>query len=676
MKQRSRLIYVSNWLAALVAVSVAVLAPLGYYAISSQYSAGSLETEAEINSRIFSGFINANPELWRYEQMRLEEILQRRPRSGDKEIRRITDLQGKVIAESADRLSPPLMKRSYYLKDSGVPVAKVEIYRSVLPILMHTAVIAAFGLFIGAIVFVAFRVLPFRALIQAETALRQSEERFRRIFAMSPVGMATVGLDFRFLSANQMLCKMTGYSEQQLTQLSFVELTHPDDLDAVTRDSEKLLRDEMESYTVEARCLRKDDEPLWIHLTLSLVRDDAGAAPYFLAISKDVTAQRNLEKQLRDSQKMQAVGQLAGGIAHDFNNILTAIIGYATLLQMKTADDDPSLRFVQQIISSADRAASLTLRLLAFSRKQLIQPHPIDLNGIVKDSKELLTRIVTEEIELCTALADEDLMVMADPFQINQVLVNLATNARDAMQGRGVLTIATGCFEMSEAYLQSHGYGAPGSYAKLEVSDTGSGIDEGILPRIFEPFFTSKVVGKGTGLGLAVIYGIVKQHRGFIEVSSKLGQGTTFTIYLPLIADAALRSREKTALHPAVAGREAILMVEDDAEVNQLNREILEQAGYRVISAVDGMEAAAKFREHQASVDLVLVDVIMPKMNGVEAVAEMRKIRPEVKVLFTSGYTAKILSERGCDITDINFIAKPAHPPALLKKIRELLQSP
>jgi PAS domain S-box-containing protein len=674
MNDKARIIRISTWLAGMMALFVALLLPLGYYVVSYQRTAGSLEAETEVNSRIFSGLISANPDLWRYEQMRLEELLARRPRSGQKEIRRIVDLHGKVVAESVEQLPPPLIKRSYDLKDSGVTVARIEISRSMRPSVMRTGLVALLGLAIGLIIFFAMRILPFRSLIQADSALRTSEERFRKIFELSPLGIAILGMDYRFVAVNGMLREMLGYTDEELTALKFSDVIHPDD---GSDDSQRLLSESVPSLQVEKRYIRKDGAHHWGHLMSSMIRDEKTGNPrHFLVMLEDVTKNRNLESQLRQSQKMEAVGQLAGGVAHDFNNMLTVIMGSATLLQMKIGKDDAALSFVEQILSSAEKAADLTRGLLAFSRKQFIQPHPVDLNIIVKNTKKLLTRLIPEDIELQTSLAGENLVVMADPSQIDQVLLNLVTNARDAMPNGGVLTIETSSIEITKENLQPNGFAAAGRFAMLAISDTGPGMDESTKARIFEPFFTTKEMGKGTGLGLAVIYGIVQQHNGSINVESEAGQGTTIKVCLPLIKEEAARPGGAEVIRTALGGTETILIVEDNPEVRNLTKEVVEQYGYRVIEAVDGQDGVAKFRENQDAINLVIMDVIMPKMNGKEAFAEMEKIRPAAKVLFTSGYTASIISDKGHSMKETNFISKPARPQELLQKIREILQGP
>jgi len=390
-------------------------------------------------------------------------------------------------------------------------------------------------------------------------------------------------------------------------------------------------------------------------------------------VVRDITEHRKLEAQLQQSQKMEAVGTLTGGIAHDFNNILTAIIGYGNILKMKLEKESPLLGYTDQILASADRAANLTQSLLAFSRKQVINPKPVNLNEITASIEKILLRIIGEDIELKTTLSGmRDLRVMADAGQIEQVLMNLAANARDAMPEGGTLTIETGLEELDLDFLKIHEYGKQGMYAILTVTDTGHGMDENTRQRIFEPFFTTKEVGRGTGLGLSMVYGIIKQHSGYINCYSEPEKGTTFKIYLPVIESATEKTKKEEHITLS-GGTETILLAEDEEEVRKLMRLALEEAGYKVIEAVDGKEAIEKFRENKDSIGLLLLDVIMPKMNGKGVYEEARKIKPGIKALFSSGYPADFIHKKGILEEGLNFISKPASPHEFLKRIREIL---
>jgi signal transduction histidine kinase len=378
-------------------------------------------------------------------------------------------------------------------------------------------------------------------------------------------------------------------------------------------------------------------------------------------------------EQMRQSQKMEAIGELAGGVAHDFNNLLTAIIGFTTLAQMATEKESRSYPYLRQVLLASDRATHLTRGLLAFSRKKALNPQPADLNVIVGEMRALLRRLISAEIELKFALDRRPLVVMADPGQIDQILLNLTTNARDAMEDAGVLTIETSLAEPDAQLAEKLQVPAGGRYARLAVRDSGKGMDEATRAHIFEPFFTTKEPGKGTGLGLAIVYGIVKQHHGTIQIVSAPGNGTSFDIYLPLHEGVAPVVAAPAAVEHSFAGTETILVVEDAAEVRKLTSEVLEQQGYRVIEAVDGRDGLAKFMAHQEEIKLVIMDVVMPKMNGKEAFAAIAEVKPDLKVLFTSGYTPDDVSRKGVQFDRRNFLPKPAPPLTLLRMVRELL---
>lgn len=412
---------------------------------------------------------------------------------------------------------------------------------------------------------------------------------------------------------------------------------------------------------------------IWV--AISAVRKAGpNGAEYVDGIIEDISERRRLEEQLRHSQKLEAVGQLAGGIAHDFNNILTAIIGYGNLLIMKKGEDDIVRSYSEHVLTLSEKAAQLTQSLLAFSRKQVINLQPIEINGLIQRVEKILERVIGEDIELKTSLVGRETTIKADSTHLEQVFMNLATNARDAMApGGGVLSISTEIAEIGPEFLAQHGYGEPGTYVLINVSDSGSGMDEETRKRIFEPFFTTKEVGKGTGLGLAVVYGIIKQHNGYINVYSSPGMGSTFKIYLPIIEESieALASEQPDEIK---GGRETILLAEDEPAVREVNKSILEEFGYTIIEAVDGEDAVSKFRERSAGIDLLLLDLIMPKKNGREAYEEILRIRPDIKAIFMSGYAADLMRAKGALHAGVDLISKPVAPGELLRKVRETIE--
>ena len=392
-----------------------------------------------------------------------------------------------------------------------------------------------------------------------------------------------------------------------------------------------------------------------------------------IKVSRMLAERIKLEEQLRQSQKMEAIGLLAGGVAHDFNNILTVIMGYCGLLEMNSKLDPKVRDAAEHIMSSTEKAAQLTKGLLAFSRKQVLSVKNENLNEILHRDEKFIARIIGEDILFKTVYNGHELPVNVDAGQIDQVLINLATNARDAMPRGGSLMLETSFQEITDSFQHAHGYAKPGPYACITVSDTGHGIDEENRSKIFEPFFTTKEVGKGTGLGMAIAYGIIQQHNGFITVYSESGVGTTFRIYLPLAeSQPGGQAEEKSQAEPQ-GGSETILLAEDDTSVRNLTVTVLSSFGYEVIQAVDGLDAIDKFREHQNQVSLVLMDMIMPKMNGKDAYDQISKIRPGVKVLYSSGYTADFIQNRGVSGEDIELLMKPVQPLELLRKVREML---
>jgi len=381
-------------------------------------------------------------------------------------------------------------------------------------------------------------------------------------------------------------------------------------------------------------------------------------------------ALRTSEDQLRQSQKMEAIGTLAGGVAHDFNNILTAIMGFGSILRSKLGESAHA-HYVDDILSAADKAAKLTHGLLAFSRKQTIETKPVNINEIVSTIDRILHRIIGEDIEFHSNIAPEDLVIMGDCGQIEQVLMNLAVNARDAMPNGGSLRLTT---EQVEITKNQPDYSLhPGQYARIAVSDTGVGIDKETCHRIFEPFFTTKGLGKGTGLGLSIVYGIVKQHGGEVSVCSEPGSGTCFNIYLPLVESSSTYHEVKTTFQ-AVGGTEVILVAEDNDSVRGFMVHALEDFGYHVIEAVDGEEALKKYRAESDRIQLVILDVVMPKMNGREVHEAIKKEAKQVKVLFSSGYTSNVIEEKGMLEAGVSFMTKPVTLQILLNKVREALE--
>ena len=392
-----------------------------------------------------------------------------------------------------------------------------------------------------------------------------------------------------------------------------------------------------------------------------------------MEINRDITDRIEAAEQLRRSRKIEAIGTLAGGIAHYFNNILTAIIGYGNLLQMNMEGSDPRKIYVNHIIASSQKAVQLTQSLLAFGGKQAIELKPVKINTIIWEAEDFLRGLLTEDIELTVTLAQSDATIRADAVQIDQILMNLVANARDAMPKGGKLTIKTESIYLGDQFSRANGFGGRGNYALISVSDTGVGMDQATRDKIFEPFFTTKEVGKGMGLGLSTVYGIVKQHNGYITVRSEPDKGATFVVCFPVIKAEVEKTEHASA--KVKGGSETILVAEDNTEVRELARKVLESNGYNVLDASDGDDAVLQFMKHKDEIVLLLFDVVMPRKNGKEAYEEIRKVQPDVKILFTGGHTGEVVLIKGVRDKEINFIRKPLSPNELLIKVREVLDT-
>ena len=505
-----------------------------------------------------------------------------------------------------------------------------------------------------------------------EKALVRSEEKYRDIFENAVEGIFQTTPDGCYLQVNPALVKMYGYESPEELMTTISDIGHQIYVDP----EDRLLLQEaiakqgfVEGF--EAQQYQKDGTKIWTSSNARAVLNPHGNIIYFEGTVENITDRKHLESQLLQAQKMEAIGTLAGGIAHDFNNILSALIGYGNLLHMKMDEDDPLRIYVERMLVSSEKAVNLTQSLLAFSRKQVIKLQPQTVSTIIRGIEKILQRLLTEDIELKVMTADKDITILADLTQIDQVLLNLATNARDAMPKGGVLLIETEEVQIDHEFIRSHGYGEPGDYALISVTDSGTGMDEMTKQKIFEPFFTTKEVGKGTGLGLSIVYGIVKQHNGYINVVSEPGEGTSFRIYLPATKTTAEEAdRIPTDVE---GGTETILLAEDNTDLRKLLREVLASKGYTTIEATDGEAALELFLEHKDSIDLLILDVVMPKKNGKEVFDEVRKVQPRVKALFTSGYTGDVVLDKGVHDGVVDFIQKPLSPNELLLKVRTVL---
>jgi PAS domain S-box-containing protein len=509
-------------------------------------------------------------------------------------------------------------------------------------------------------------------------ALRESQERFQFVARATNDAVWDWDLVSQAVWWNEGVQTLFGYPPEQIGPDSawWYEMIHPEDRERVVSGIHAAIDRGAESWSAEYRCRRADDSYALVFDRGYVLREGDGRATRMIGAMMDVTQRKQLEDELRQSQKMEAVGRLAGGVAHDFNNLLTVITGRSVLLLGRLKPDDPLRRSVEQIQKTADRAATLTRQLLAFSRKQVLQRKNLDLNSTVEEISAMLRRLIGEDINLLLTLGPDAGRVNADPGQLEQVLMNLAVNARDAMPSGGTLRVETGRVQLAAPPPDRPDALPAGPYAVLRVMDTGVGMDAAIQARIFEPFFTTKEPGKGTGLGLSMVHGVVRQHGGEIRVRSVVGSGTTFEIYLPQIEtgpDAG--GPDEAAVRPAT-GSETILLAEDEEDVRALAREVLERQGYTVLEAADGAEALQVYEKEGERIDLILTDVVMPRMSGRELVDRVRATKSTMPVLYMSGYTEDAILRHGVRDASMLLLGKPFTPGDLVGKIREVLDRP
>ncbi|MBI5483448.1 MAG: PAS domain S-box protein [Deltaproteobacteria bacterium] len=507
---------------------------------------------------------------------------------------------------------------------------------------------------------------------------KKAEASLRRLSVaveQSPVSIVITDTNGTIEYVNQHFSTLTGYSQEEIIGQTPRILKTGE----TSAEEYKELWDTILSggeWHGEFHNRKKNGDLYWEHAHISPIRDSAGRITHFVGLKEDVTERKHLEGQLRHSQKMDAIGQLAGGIANDFNNILTAIIGYSSIMQLKLPDGRVLKNSADQIAATAERGARLTQGLLAFSRTQTTNPVAVDLNEILHRVHQLLPQLISKDINLEIAPSSQTLSVMVDSMQIEQVLMNLATNARDALPNGGSITINADVASIDSDFVLAMGFGQPGEYARLTFTDTGEGMDEETVKHIFEPFYTTKGGGTGTGLGLAIVYGIIKKHHGYITCQSEVGAGTTFQIYLPFMAGATAVA-EKSENESVLPDRrvDLVLVAEDDDAARALEKEILEEFGYSVLEAKDGQQALEIFKRNSDRIDLIILDVIMPKMKGREVYDAIRKIDPSMKFLFCSGYSNEVVIGQGDLEKGMNYLAKPFTPKEMLMKIREVLDN-
>jgi len=776
-----------------LAFFVALIFPAGYFIISYQYAAGSLEAGAEIDVQNIARIIAPDPDLRHYDRDLLKARLSRRPHDRHDEMRRLLDMNGMEIAAIGDNLKAPTIRRSQPLGDNETVAGSIETSRSLLPILKESAIVALLGLGIGMLVFI---LLPFKAISRANGQLRDSFSFLTRVMESSVNAVIVIDLAGTIEMVNGRCAEMTGYQRSALCGMHIQSFFSGSAAGEVLQELKRVYSGAAEVVKFEANLIRSNGTTVTIACGAAPVHQEGRIASVVLSVEDimeqrqaveqlkqtkeytenliqaasviivgldldgavtlfnrtaeevtgfsfaelsgknwlqavvsqesapqpcsppgpvleagcrdafenqivikngamrtiswrnspimesgkkvgtlcfgiDITEHRKIEAQLRQSQKMECVGQLAGGVAHDFNNMLSVILGYAQLCEVELAESDLLRPYIQEISKAGERSRDMVRQLLAFSRKEIISPRAINLNAHCIETERTLSRLIGEEIRLTFLPSTSLWRVKIDPSQVDQILMNLAVNARDAMPGGGDLTIMTGNALISEADCDYRLDAKPGDYTCLTVRDAGTGMDVELVKRIFEPFFTTKDVGKGTGLGLATVYGIVTQNGGFIDVESEPGKGTTFRIYLPRLPD---EPELETAVvaDEVLFGSGTILMVEDDDMMRVMATQMLEKIGYQVIPAEDPRRAIAICQDGLTPIDLVITDVVMPGMNGRELARGIAVHRPGLPVLFMSGHSTEILAKQGVLDQGVHYIQKPFDMEGLHSKIRQI----
>ncbi|GFE56988.1 ATP-binding protein [Geobacter sp. AOG1] len=659
-------------------VVAALILPVGYFVISYGHLLGTMETEAEINAKLVSRVISTNPELWRYETIRIEELLARRPRSGTAETRRIFDEKNVLVAESVNRLPLPQVKASYEIRDGGEGVGRIEISRSVLPILAKSGIMGLLGLGFGLLL---YRWLPFQALFKAGKELQDANEFLKKVMEGSTSSLVVLDLAGNVQMANGRVETLTGCSREELLGHSFNRLFTGDAWPYVDAGLHSVLSGTAENATFETVLPRRDG--VVRSLSCGAMPLLSGKAITGVVVSMDDITERIkaeeerlvLERQFQQTQKLESLGVLAGGIAHDFNNILSIITGYCGTIK---ADIDPLSAHadsVQKIEGAADRAADLCRQMLSYAGKHELRHSPVNMRMMVDEMVKMVHSGIKRNVTIKLDLHD-DLVIIADSSQIQQIVMNLILNAAEAIgDSKGTITISLREAEALTGQSDMDFVGKTplaGRYVCLEVSDDGCGMDDVTQNRIFEPFYTTKFAGRG--LGMSATLGIIKSHDGALQLSSRPGVGTTFKVYLPLSFVSDPAETKPAACQTTVAtGSGTILLVDDEEDLRIIGPIRLKALGYSSLTAANGLEALRIYREKGNGIDLILLDLLMPEMDGVETYYRLRELSKTIPIVFCSGCSIEELPADILDDEHTGFLKKPYKPDQLRNAVNSVL---
>ncbi len=659
-------------------IVAALILPFGYFIISYEYLKGIMETEAEINSEVVSRLISTNPELWRFETIRIEELLARRPRSGAAETRRIFDTKNILVAESVTILQFPQIKASHDVMDSGEPVGRIEISRSLLPILLQSGILAIVGLAFGLLL---YRWLPFQTVIKAGKQLQDANDFLKKVMEGSTNSLVVLDLNGDIKMFNRGFEALSGCSREELLEHSFSSLFTGDVRLQIDTELRSVTAEMKRNVAFETVLSRRDGLELNLFCGAVPLLSDGTISGVVVSLD-DITERVNaeeerleLERHLQQTQKLESLGVLAGGIAHDFNNILTIILGYCYVFKDEIDAESTHADYVRKIEDAANRAADLCRQMLSYAGKNQLQHSAINMNALTDEMVKMLSSGIKKNVTIELALHDVQ-TIIADSSQIQQIIMNLIINAAEAIgENNGTIMISLSRKEMSGGLSDTDFTGKTirtGRYICLEVSDNGCGMDKETQNRIFEPFYTTKFTGRG--LGMSATLGIIKSHDGALQLTSEPGAGTTFKVYLPLPAASASVEHRPTSPQPPVAkGSGTILLVDDEEELLTLGRIRLAAIGFSTISAANGLEALEIFREQGSNIDLILLDLLMPEMDGIDTYYRLREISGNVPIVFCSGCSKEDLSTAILDDVHAGFLKKPYKPEQLRDVLRGML---